>query len=382
MKCVNLLIKPASSLCNLRCKYCFYEDEAQNRGQYCMGIMQEDLTDTLIRRAFDAVDPDGMVSFAFQGGEPTLAGLPYFLHFTEMVRQYCPQKIRVSFAIQTNGTLLNEDWVRFFKREGFLVGLSVDGFRKAHEAYRVDSEEKGTWKRVLAAKAVLDQHQVDYNALCVVTGACAEYPEKAYGSLKNLGFRYMQFIACLDPIGHKRGKEPWSLSPAAYGAFLCRLFDLWYQDWADGNYHSIRLFEDFVHILLGDGASACATCGKCGEYLVIEGDGTVYPCDFFALDNWKIGRITEMTVSEMATSRQAVAFRDWGHIKPEECQTCPYGTICNGGCKNDWYTDETGTHNYFCAAFRSFLDYTLPRLHHIAQAELAARQRYCAVDMV
>ena len=376
MKYVNLLIKPASSLCNLRCKYCFYEDEAQNRAQHCMGIMKEDLAETLIRQVFAAVDPDGTVSFAFQGGEPTVAGLPYFRHFTETVRQYCPPKVRVSFAIQTNGTLLNKEWAKFLKNEGFLVGLSLDGFREAHEAHRIDSEGKGTWKRVLAAKALLDQYQVDYNALCVVTGLCARHPEKAYRNLKNLSFRYIQFIACLDPIGQRRGQEPWSLTPEAYGKFLCRLFDLWYQDWVARNYYSIRLFEDYIHILLGDGASTCATCGKCGAYLVVEGDGSAYPCDFFVLDNWRIGNVTEIPVAQMVTSERATAFLNWGRIKPLECGDCPYSLICNGGCKNDWYTDETGPHNYFCGAFRTLLDYALPRLRQIAQAELAARRQY------
>ena len=375
MKNVNLLIKPASSLCNLRCEYCFYEDEAQNRTQRSMGVMKEELADELIRQVFEAVDPDGAVSFAFQGGEPTVAGLPYFRHFAEKVKQHRPPKVRVSFAIQTNGTLLNEDWAQFLKAEGFLVGLSVDGFREAHEAHRVDAEGNGTWKRVLTAKALLDQYAVDYNALCVVTGHCARHPEKAYGSLKNLGFRYIQFIACLDPIGHDRGQEPWSLTPERYGRFLCRVFDLWYRDWVQGNYHSIRLFEDYVHVLLGDGASTCATCGKCGAYLVLEGDGSAYPCDFFVLDHWKIGSIGEMTIADMAASEKTAAFLHWGSVKPVECAACPYGVICNGGCKNDWYTDETGSHNYFCASFRELLDHALPRLQQIARAELAAKRQ-------
>lgn len=375
MKNVNLLIKPASSLCNLRCEYCFYEDEAQNRTQRSMGVMKEELADELIRQVFEAVDPDGAVSFAFQGGEPTVAGLPYFRHFAEKVKQYRPPRVRISFAIQTNGTLLNEDWAQFLKAEGFLVGLSVDGFREAHEAHRVDAEGNGTWKRVLTAKALLDQYAVDYNALCVVTGHCARHPEKAYGSLKNLGFRYIQFIACLDPIGHDRGQEPWSLTPERYGRFLCRVFDLWYRDWVQGNYRSIRLFEDYVHVLLGDGASTCATCGKCGSYLVLEGDGSAYPCDFFVLDHWKIGSIGEMTIADMAASEKTAAFLHWGSVKPVECAACPYGVICNGGCKNDWYTDETGSHNYFCASFRELLDHALPRLQQIARAELAAKRQ-------
>ena len=373
MKHINLLIKPASSLCNLRCRYCFYEDEASNRTQRSMGIMSEETAQPLIRQVFEAVEPGAEVSFAFQGGEPTVAGLGFFRRFTELVHGFCPDGVKVSYAIQTNGTLLNEEWAELLKKENFLVGLSLDGFRSTHDALRVDSQGSGTWKRVLNAKNILDRYAVDYNALCVVTKQCAKFPEKAYGGLKNLGFRYMQFIACLDPIGHERGQEAWSLLPEEYGEFLCRIFDLWYQDWSAGNYYSVRLFEDYVHILLGDGASTCATCGRCGAYLVIEADGSAYPCDFYVLDPWKIGNISEIPIAQLAQSEKSREFLAWGTQKPSECAACPYGAICNGGCKNDWYTGETGPHNYFCASFKKFLAYALPRLENVARAEYTAR---------
>lgn len=375
MKQINLLIKPASSLCNLRCKYCFYEDEAQNRAQKSMGVMAEELSDTLIRQVFDAVEPGGTVSFAFQGGEPTVAGLPFFQHFAASVRQQNTAHIPVHYAIQTNGTLLDEDWAKFLRDNGFLVGLSLDGFRAAHDCHRVGVNGNGTWKQVLTAKRLLDQYSVPYNALCVVTKRCAQDPEKAYKSLKNLGFRYIQFIACLDPIGHERGQEPWSLTPEAYGEFLCRVFDLWYKDWAEGNYHSVRLFDDYIHILLGDGASTCATCGKCGAYLVVEGDGSIYPCDFYVLDDWKLGDLWKTPISQLAAGEKASAFLRWGTDKPRECASCPYGSICNGGCKNDWFMDHTGTHNYFCSAFRMLLDYAMPRMQQLAQKEKSARKQ-------
>lgn len=375
MKHLNLLVKPASSLCNLRCKYCFYEDEAINRSQYSMGIMHEDLADTLIAQAFDVIDSDGTISFAFQGGEPTIAGLPFFEHFADKVRECQPSGVIVTFSIQTNGTLLNDEWAKFLKREHFLVGLSLDGFRDTHDAHRVDANGYGTWKKVLAAKALLEKHGVDYNALCVVTKRCAAHPDQAYSTLKQLGFRYIQFIACLDPIGHRRGYEPWSLNPDAYGKFLCRIFDLWYQDWVSGNYHSVRLFEDYVHILLGDGASACSTCGKCGSYLVIESDGSGYPCDFYALDDWKIGTLYQASLKQMTSSTVAADFLRFGTEKPRECANCPYGRICNGGCKNDWFEDHTGVHNYYCSAFRMFLDYAITRLYQIATAELHMRRK-------
>lgn len=375
MKSVNLLLKPASSLCNLRCKYCFYEDEAQNRTQRSMGVMSEANTELLVQRVFEASEPGGTVSFAFQGGEPTVAGLPYFQHFVETVQRYRLPSVSVHYAIQTNGTMMDEAWAAFLAREHFLVGLSLDGLRQVHDSLRVDADRNGTWQRVLAAKALLDRYSVQYNVLCVVTGSCARQPQQVYKSLKNLDFRYIQFIACLDPIGHPRGQESWSLTPAQYGAFLCSVFDLWYQDWKSGDYHSIRLFDDYIHILLGDGASTCATCGKCGSSLIVEGDGSVYPCDFFVLDAWKLGQLQEMSIPQLSGCEKAAAFLRWGTDKPAECRTCPYGRICNGGCKNDWYTDESGAHNYFCSSFQALLEHALPRMQEIAAAERAAMLR-------
>lgn len=375
MRAVNLLIKPASSLCNLRCRYCFYEDEALNRTQHSMGVMKEELADLLIQQVFQAVDPDGYVSFAFQGGEPTVAGLAFFRYFVEAVKKNRPKKVMVQYAIQTNGTLLNEQWAAFLKENKFLVGISLDGIRAVHDAHRVDAAGEGSWKKVLAAKSLLEKYTVEYNALCVVTSPCARKPEQVYKSLKAQGFRYMQFIACLDPIGHERGQEPWSLTPEAYGKFLCSVFDLWYRDWELGDYHSVRLFDDYIHILLGDGASTCATCGKCGSYVVVEGDGSCYPCDFYVLDDWKLGTLSDTALQEIVNSEKAKQFLAWGIEKPKECAECPYSTICNGGCKNDWFTDESGTHNYFCASFRALLDYALPRFRRIAAAEMQARVR-------
>lgn len=375
MNAISLLIKPTSSLCNLRCKYCFYEDEANNRSQHSMGIMSDALAQKLIAQTFAAIGSEGSVSFTFQGGEPTVAGLPFFRRFVTTVSQQRPKGVQVQFAIQTNGILLDTEWAAFLKENNFLVGLSVDGIRSVHDTLRVDPAGQGTWRRVLQARSLLEKHSIPYNALCVVTGPCAERPEQIYKGMKLLGTRYFQFIACLDPIGQEKGRQLWSLTPEQYGRFLCRIFDLWYGDWVSGNYYSVRLFEDYVHILLGDHASTCATCGKCGSYLVVEADGSVYPCDFFVLDDWRIGTLHDACVSKLIESEKVNSFLRWGTEKPAECASCPYGAICNGGCKNDWITDKQGVHNYFCSAFKTLLDYALPRLQEIARAELRARGR-------
>ena len=201
MRYVNLLIKPASSLCNLRCRYCFYTDEAQKRREASHGLMSHKTVDRLIRDSYLAAEPGGTVSFAFQGGEPTAAGLDFFRDFVKTARETRPERTNISFSIQTNGTLLDDEWAEFLRGEGFLTGLSIDGLPEAHDMHRVDSKGNGTWGAVLKAKRLLDRHNVEHNALCVVTGRLARHPEQAYKNLKKLGFRYLQFIACLDPLG-------------------------------------------------------------------------------------------------------------------------------------------------------------------------------------
>lgn len=371
----SYLIKPASDLCNMRCRYCFYHDVAQNRTVQHMGRMTEAVADTLIAGAFDGAARDTTISFAFQGGEPTVRGLPYFRHFVEEVRRVNTRRLPVHFAIQTNGLALDEDWCRFLAENHFLVGVSIDGDKALHDAHRVDAQGDGTWNRVTANLRLLQKAGAEVNALCVVTRQCARSSQKVYHALQKLGVRYHQYIACLDPLEAQRGSLPFSLTPDAYGKFLCGLFDAWYRDWKAGTYTSIRYFEDLVHLLLGEPASTCATCGNCGAYCVAEGDGSVYPCDFFVLDQWRMGSVTEDGYDALLQAPAARRFLARGQERPLECQSCSYLRLCGGGCKRDWVEADGAVHNYFCASFRALLSYALPRLTEIARAEAAARGR-------
>lgn len=340
-----------------------------------MGRMDNATAEKLIDRAFEASEPGGTVTFTFQGGEPTVAGLPFFEAFTACARAKQPPKVNLAFSIQTNGTLLTEDWAAFFQREGFLVGLSLDGYRENHNAWRVDPQGGETWGSCMAALELLKRYRVDVNALCVVTGQCARHPKKAYEALKRLGFDYIQFIACLDPIGEPRGGRPWSLTPSAYGKFLCQLFDLWYRDWETGHYRSIRLFDDYIHMLLGDSTSTCATCGRCGGYFVAEADGSLYPCDFYVLDQWKLGTLDSGPLEALRTGADYRRFLDLGARPPEKCRACQWGRLCRGGCKNDWVWQDGAPENHYCASFQALFRYALPRMLRIAREEARQRQR-------
>ena len=308
MKTLNFLIKPASGLCNMRCRYCFYEDETNLREGGNSGIMALDTADTLIEGAFAALDEGGMVTFAFQGGEPTLAGLLYFEHFVAKVKETNRKNAAVHYAIQTNGLALNGDWAKFFRENGFLVGVSLDGDKAIHDFLRPDAAGKDTWSRVSKNLSLLQKEKVEVNLLCVVSRQCAKHPAKVYRSLQKLG-GYLQFIPCLDPLESERGSMPYSLTPTLYGDFLCALFDEWFRDFAAGKYTSIRLFDDYIHLAMGLPAGTCSTSGTCGAYLVVEGDGTLYPCDFYCLDDWKLGRLGEVSLIDAMEGDTAQKFQ-------------------------------------------------------------------------
>ena len=376
MQFVNFLIKPASSLCNMRCRYCFYEDEAANRTMASMGVMSRDTARLLIREALAAVDFNGRISFAFQGGEPAVAGLDFFRFFVEETRRQNTRHIPIDWSIQTNGLAVDDQWAEFFAQNRFLVGVSLDGDKALHDEFRVDAAGRGTWTRVHAAVQRLQKAGAELNLLCVVTKRCAKSAVRVYHALQKTGVRYLQFIPCLDPLGMERGGMPYSLLPEDYGAFLCALFDEWYRDWAAGRYTSVRLFDDYVHLAMGMPAGTCATSGSCGASFVIEADGSVYPCDFYVLDGWKLGALGETPLAAMGQGPLARQFLQEGLEHPAPCAACPWQDLCFGGCKRDWTADADGRkQNYYCPAFRRFFDHAAPRLAQIARAELVARRR-------
>lgn len=323
MKQLNFLIKPASSRCNMRCHYCFYADEAAVRQCQTAEMMTQERADLLISEAFSNLDPGGAVTFSFQGGEPTLAGLDFFRHFIARVEAVRPPQAQVSYALQTNGLALDDAWAAFLAQHRVLVGVSVDGTKDLHDGARVDAAGRGTWNRVTAALRTLQRHGVEVNLLCVVSRSVVRRPQKVYTTLKKLGVRHLQFIACLDPLEAERGSQVWSLTPQAYGHFLCTLFDAYYRDWSRGEYTSVRLFDDYVHLAMGLPSGTCATSGSCGAYFVVEGDGSVYPCDFYATDPWKLGTLGRQTLPELAGCERARRFLQQGERKPDACASCP-----------------------------------------------------------
>lgn len=365
---LNLLIKPASGSCNMACRYCFYADETEKRSVPLMGRMSRETMHGIVDRALAYADGD--CTFSFQGGEPTLAGLAFFQDLTDYVEGHPARgRVRVHYSIQTNGYAVDEPWVRWFAAHDVLVGISLDGPKEFHDRFRRDRNGAGTFQRVMACIRLLEKHGVDYNVLTVVSAANARRGGQVYSFFKKQGFRYQQYIECLDPLGEVPGGHDYSLTPERYETFLKTVFDAWYRDMKAGQYVYNRYFENLMMILTGQAPESCNLRGICQPQWVIEADGSVYPCDFYALDAWKLGNILVDSFEEMEAVRRRSGFVEWSRRLPEECRQCRWLPLCRNGCRRNREpvtADRTGK-NVFCSAYRGFLEYAYPRLTEICQ---------------
>lgn len=352
MTAVNILIKPASSACNMSCRYCFYKDVAQNRRKECEGMLTIELMERIICAGMEYADK--ACSFTFQGGEPTLAGLDFFRRVIELVKKHHKKGVNVQFAIQTNGYAIDEQWAVFLHENHFLVGLSLDGTASLHNTNRKDCAGKGTWSRVMRTAKLFDKYQVEYNILCVVTGETARYIEQTYRFYRKNNFRWLQFIPCLEPIKEEWGNVPYHLSADAYGKFLIRLFDLWFADLKEGEYISIRHFDNWMFLLLGEYPEVCSMSGKCAIQFVIEADGGVYPCDFYVLDHWRLGTVGEQSFAAMAEGETARRFIQQSVNLPEECKKCQWLYLCRNGCRRNRKPEANGEKTIHCKAHQIF----------------------------
>lgn len=372
MKHISVMLKPASSLCNLRCRYCFYADVSDSRDVRSFGVMEQDTARRIIGNIFSCTEAGDAVTLAFQGGEPTLAGLDFFRFFTveaERVRG----KAKVSYALQTNGTLLDEDWCRFFKEHDFLIGLSLDALQAIHDANRVDMAGKGSYARVHAAKALLEKHEVEYNVLTVLTNALARHPQQVWSFLCREAIRYVQFIPCLGELDG--GASRFSLTPERFASFYTQLFKLWSAAFERGEYRSIKLFDDLINLLTDGSRNACGLTGQCMPQIVVEADGSVYPCDFYALDECQVGNLAETPIEGIYRKGRMAEFRARPIKKLALCESCPYAPICGGGCPR-MRREVCGLPDAKSCGYRLFLESCLPKMQLYAQRERRARESF------
>lgn len=331
MKQLSVMIKPASAACNLRCKYCFYGDISRSRAIASHGIMKESVVDAMLENLRRELKPRDTITFAFQGGEPTLAGLAYFEHFVSVVAKWDPM-IRVRYVLQTNGITLDNDWCRFLHEHRFLVGISMDILPREHDSVRVDPAGEGSWKPVCDGLALLKKHRVEHNVLCTLTNRIARHPREVWKQICKMDLEYVQFTPCLDDLeATERGV--YALEPKHFSSFYRELFPLWLRDFRTGKYRSIKFFDDLVNLLAFGRITACGMTGQCQNQIIVESDGSVYPCDFYCLDSFCLGNIAKSPLSTLVTGAKAKEFVTRPHSQPKLCENCRFQRICGGNCK-------------------------------------------------
>ena len=362
---INIMIKPASGLCNMRCSYCFYADEMEKRSRSSYGIMSGETLEHVIKETLAFAERQ--CTIAFQGGEPTLAGLDFYKQCQSLEKKYNVKNVKIMHALQTNGYALDNQWCNFLAENNFLVGLSVDGIKAAHDAYRKDCLGQDTYFRILETADRLRQAGAEFNVLTVVNGKTAPKIRRIYQQYKKLGFLWQQYIACLDPIREKQGQQEYSLSPEMYGQFLIDLFELWELDLRQGKQPYIRQFENYISILLGQMPESCEQRGVCSFQNVVEADGSVYPCDFYVLDDYVLGNLNQDSFEVIQQRRKESGFVENSINHSTECRNCRFFVVCRGGCRR--HREQPGTEkgeNYFCESYKMFFEACLPRMQEIA----------------
>lgn len=362
MKYYSFLIKPSSSACDLRCQYCFYEDVSNHRSTKQYPMMSFETVDILLDQVFCEENDALMVNFAFQGGEPTLIGLSFFEYFVDRVHSLAKETDHIQYSIQTNGYRLNSDWYAFFKKYDFLVGVSLDGYREIHDQLRKDSSHQGTFQTILKHIKEMDKYGVRYNILTVLTKQLAKHPSKLYQFYKKQKFSYVQLIPCLPSFDLNAQEDPFALTPELFASFYKVFFRYWYEDLKKGHYLQVGLFENLIPMLSHIPPTQCGMLGFCSFQYVIESDGSIYPCDFYVLDQYRLGSLHEQTLDEVLKSHTLQKFLHEPKTLSKRCEKCRFYHMCYGNCKRMRlaYFDDI-----YCG-YEDFLESVWPQLSELA----------------
>ncbi|MRT51663.1 MULTISPECIES: anaerobic sulfatase maturase [Enterobacteriaceae] len=374
----HVMAKPTGSVCNIDCTYCFYlEKEALYPERNTHWQMSDETLERYIRQHIDAQAGDS-VTFAWQGGEPTMMGLAFFRRVMALCDKYAGGK-KITHALQTNGILLDDAWARFFAEHRFLIGLSIDGPAALHNQYRVNRAGKGTHDRVMAAMSLLKAHHVEFNTLTVVGKHNVEHALEVYEFLVAAGSRYIQFIPLVERLSNDASSAlqlvlpgesaarlaPWTVPSWQFGDFLCQIFDLWVR--RDVERVSVQMFDVALAAWAGQPPVLCVHSATCGHAFALESNGDLYNCDHFVYPEHKLGNIHQQTIHELNHSEQAIAF---GQAKEDrltaDCRRCEFRPVCHGGCPKHRFAVSPGGHpghNYLCAGYKHFFKHITPYMN-------------------
>ena len=352
----QVMVKPIGPVCNLNCDYCFYLAKTELFSESRDFRLTDEILELFIQEYIQS-QPGPEVAFVWQGGEPTLMGVDFFRRAIELQNRYLPPGWKATNALQTNGTLIDQQWAQFFQDAGFLIGLSLDGLQKFHDLYRRDRQGDPTWEQVVRGLRLLQEYQVQTNILCVVNRENASEPLATYQALRELGADYIQFIPLVElTTGELSAK---SVSGPAYGRFLTHVFNYWLEH--DLGSVFVQIFEEALSRLAGFPPSMCVFVPHCGRQLIMEHNGDFYSCDHYVEPKFRLGNIMENSLTDMVESEAQRAFGLAKGDLADECRICPVLNLCQGECPKNRHHGL----NVLCAGYHQFFLYVQPFLNEI-----------------
>ncbi|MDP3642301.1 MAG: anaerobic sulfatase maturase [Bacteroidota bacterium] len=366
----QIFVKPVGASCNMACSYCYYLEKTELLSELGLNRMSDDLLEMYILQHIQA-SSEQTIFFSWHGGEPTLAGLEYYRRIVELQKKHLPSSRSIINGIQTNGTLLNDEWCRFLKMENFVVGISLDGPEKFHSANRFRKDGKSSFDEVLRGFQLLKARQIPCEILCVVHAENVANPLEVYRFFKSLNAEFLTFIPLVERLMPESNQVSERTVPAeAFGEFLCAIFDEWKT--SDIGTVKIQIFEEALRTAFRLEHSLCIFKPVCGRVPVVEHNGDFYSCDHFVGPAHLLGNIGQTSLSDLLESQEQKAF---GKAKldllPECCQNCEVRDMCNGACPKDRFIEtpegEPGL-NYLCEGYKMFFNHCKPFVEEVAEA--------------
>lgn len=382
-----IMTKPVGAICNLACDYCYYLEKSKLYQESPKHIMSDELLEKFIKEYIESQTMP-QVLFTWHGGETLMRPLSFYQKAMELQRKYARGRT-IDNCIQTNGTLLNDEWCRFFHDNNWLVGVSIDGPQEFHDEYRKNKQGKPSFMKVMQGINLLNKHRVEWNALAVVNDFNADYPLDFYHFFKEIGCRYIQFTPIVERIfRHDDGRHlaaveegdneklaDFSVTPEQWGNFLCTIFDEWVKN--DVGEYFIQLFDATLANWVGEQPGVCSLAKTCGHAGVMEFNGDVYSCDHFVFPQYKLGNIYSKALVEMMYSDKQQQFgRNKFDSLPSQCKECQYLFACNGECpKNRFCKTASGEPglNYLCKGYYQYFDHVAPYMDFMKKELLAER---------
>lgn len=364
---IYVMAKPVGAACNLHCNYCYYLEKSRLYDGASQ-LMSDDILELYIKQYIQS-QTTSEVLFIWHGGEPLLRPISFYERVIELQQRYADDR-KVDNCIQTNATLLDEAWCRFFGKHNFLVGVSIDGPRDMHDAMRATRHGGSSFRDVIRGIRLLDKHRVEWNAMATVNAANVEHPLEFYRFFRDeLGCRYLQFTPVVERVHKSNGTTrlmhgaephgevtPHSITAEQWGAFLCAIFDEWVQN--DVGEFFVQLFDTTLANWVGAPAGVCTMSQYCGHTAVVEHNGDIYSCDHFVFPEYRLGNITESSLVDMMYGTRQRAFGMSKHTSlPKQCRKCRYEFACHGECpRNRFTTTEDGEAglNYLCKGYYAF----------------------------